>query len=111
MVESNISQDSITDNLSTRQKIDYLLSFVKLPFNFLKSILTGTCEPLTAQFPHSNSNIVLPCLSGQFESFLGTAGFNIIRYLINALLIYRITMSLVLFGERSLDLATQESRC
>ena len=93
----NIDEIEDLDNLTTKQKISAILEFFKTPVNFMKNIYNGTCEPLIARFPHSNQDIVLPCLSSQFEEFLSPSAYTIIRLLINGLLTYRILNTMLLF--------------
>ena len=93
----NIEEVEQLDNLTTKQKISAILEFFKVPVNFMKKIYNGTCEPLKAKFPHSNQDIVLPCLSSQFEEFLSPTAYSMIRLLINGLLTYRILNTMLLF--------------
>lgn len=87
----------------TKKKLDGLFGFVKLPFDFLNSLINGTCQPLSAPLPHSDKNIVLPCLSGSFSSWLGETPYNFLRFVINGLLVYRIIIALINFTQRNLD--------
>lgn len=103
LVSEIFPQDTLNDTTTTKQKIDKLFGIVKLPFEFLKNITTGTCEPLSARFPHSNFDIELPCLSSSFESFMGSALYNMLRLVINGLLVYRISMSLMVFTAKRID--------
>ena len=72
-------------------------------FAFINNLINGTCEPLTARFPHSNTNIVLPCLSSSFSSWLGEDSYKFIQLLINGLLVYRIIISLINFTSKNFD--------
>lgn len=101
--DTQLNQDSVNDNLNTRAKLESIFSFVKIPFTFLNNLINGTCEPLTARFPHSSTDIVLPCLSVSFAGWLGEQAYKGFQLIINGLLVYKIAMSLIQFTTKNLD--------
>lgn len=103
LVSSSISDTEFDDISGTKQRINKILGFVKLPINFFSRLPDLQCEPLSAPFPHGNFNIELPCLSSSFENFMGSTLFNIVRLIINGLLSYRVISGLVVFTYSRLD--------
>lgn len=101
--DTQLNQDSVNDNLNTRAKLESIFSFVKIPFTFLNNLINGTCEPLTARFPHSSTDIVLPCLSGSFAGWLGENAYKLFQLIINGLLVYKISIGLIQFTTKNLD--------
>lgn len=84
--------NSYSDGGEASIKLKSLLEFLKLPFNWLKSLSKDNCTSLTIPFPYTNSNFEIPCLSSIFSNVLGNF-FNIFVFLISALYVYRITLS------------------
>ena len=70
----------------------YFLDFVKFPFNFLKSFITGTCEPITLPLPYLG-NMQLPCMSTIYSQFIPISLINLLSIVINGLLFWRFTLS------------------
>lgn len=87
----NTSSDSKLD-IFKYQGNNYVLQILTLPFNFLKSFSTTSCQPITLPIPFLSSNITINCLSSRFKEVLGTFGYTFITTIINGFLVYRITI-------------------
>lgn len=90
------SGDTFTDDTCSNggicaENILTFIDFLKMPFNFLKSLNRNSCEPISIPFPFTNSSIQLNCLSSIFSSVLGNF-YSVLFYIITGLYAYRITI-------------------
>ena len=90
LVDGSLS--SIDTPLGQNMNFQYFLDFVKFPFNFLKSFITGTCEPITLPLPYLG-NMQLPCMSTIYSQFIPASLINLLSIVINGLLFWRFTLS------------------
>lgn len=83
--------NSITSQIPDNWVLDDYIGFITIPFNFLTSLTSSTCSPISITLPHSNETVTLPCMKSYLQEKVPTL-VNIIIIVVNGLLVYRITM-------------------
>lgn len=74
-------------------RVSGFFDILKFPFNWLKSMTQTTCSPLVLPIPFLNGSFQLPCLSSIYSSVLGDTLYNVIFYIINGFIIYRVSIA------------------
>lgn len=90
-IESSLNQwDDNSSSLNT-SRIESLITFLKIPFTFIRSFNSDSCQPIILPLP-KYGNISVPCVKSLISEKLGNNFLTILQVVINGVLIYRITI-------------------
>lgn len=93
--ESNTTISNFFNNFNSGNN-GGLTDIISLPLDFLSS-LNNTCQPISVSIPYFNTNFTIPCLSTIYSQVIDSSLLNLIRLIINGLIMYRCIGSLVIF--------------
>lgn len=88
ITDDTVNTDSAGGFFEDFEDNDFGLSdIITLPLNFIKSLTSNTCEPLTLPLPFVNQNLSLPCMSEIYSQYFG-AFFSIYQAVTTGLIGY-----------------------
>lgn len=67
-------------------------SIVTAPLSLINQLSSSTCSPLVLPLPHSNKNLVLPCMNEIYEENFGQL-FNLYQFLLLGFVSYRLAVA------------------